>query len=136
MKLVIVCVSQVTARRLIGGKWGLNNGQACVSADHIITTKDFAPKLVRLPVNFLLPIYVYLKYADLIGIGFLLMEVIQQIDALKLELEQFFGKDPLISEDLSRIVSSNHFARLSKLLDEDKVSGKIVHGGGRNKDDL
>ncbi|KAH7836182.1 hypothetical protein Vadar_033490 [Vaccinium darrowii] len=93
----------VTARRLIGGKWGLNNGQACVSADHIITTKDFAPKL---------------------------------IDALKLELEQFFGKDPLISEDLSRIVSSNHFAHLSKLLDEDKVSGKIVHGGGRNKDDL
>jgi aldehyde dehydrogenase (NAD+) len=103
MKLVTVCVSQVTARRLIGGKWGLNNGQACVSADHIITTNDFAPKL---------------------------------IDALKLELEQFFGKDPLKSEDLSRIVSSNHFARLSKLLDEDKVSGKIVHGGGRNKDDL
>ncbi|KAI8531357.1 hypothetical protein RHMOL_Rhmol11G0130300 [Rhododendron molle] len=93
----------VTARRIIGGKWGLNNGQVRISADHIITTKDFAPKL---------------------------------IDALKLELEKFFGKDPLISEDLSRIVSSNHFARLTKILDEDKVSGKIVHGGRRNKDSL
>ncbi|KAG5525084.1 hypothetical protein RHGRI_031683 [Rhododendron griersonianum] len=93
----------VAARRIIGGKWALNNGQACIAADHIITTKDFAPKL---------------------------------IDALKLELEKFFGKDPLISEDLSRIVSSNHFARLTKLLDDDKVSGKIVHGGRRNKDSL
>ncbi|KAI8003908.1 Aldehyde dehydrogenase family 3 member H1 [Camellia lanceoleosa] len=94
---------KVTARRIITGKWGLNNGQACVAADHIITTKDFATKL---------------------------------IDALKLELEKFYGSDPLISEDLSRIVSPNHFARLTKLLDDDKVSGNIVHGGQRDEINL
>ncbi|XP_047321915.1 aldehyde dehydrogenase family 3 member H1-like [Impatiens glandulifera] len=87
---------KVTTRRLIGGKWGLNNGQACISADHVITTKDFAPKL---------------------------------IESLKHELEKFFGKDPMESEDISRIVNLNHFHRLKKLLDDDKLSGKIVHGG-------
>ncbi|KAF7126669.1 hypothetical protein RHSIM_Rhsim11G0067900 [Rhododendron simsii] len=56
--------------------------------------------------------------------------------ALKLELEKFFGKDLLISEDLSRTVSPNHFAHLTKILDDDKISGKIVHGGRRNKDSL
>ncbi|CAK9164539.1 unnamed protein product, partial [Ilex paraguariensis] len=86
----------VAARRIIVGKWGCNNGQACIAPDYIITTKDYVPKLV---------------------------------DALKLELEKFYGMDPLNSEDLSRIVNSNHFARLKKLLDDDKVSGKIVHGG-------
>ena len=30
------------------GKWACNNGQACIGVDYIITTKDFAPKLVRL----------------------------------------------------------------------------------------
>jgi len=37
---------QVAARRIIAGKWGLNNGQACISPDYVITTKDYAPKLV------------------------------------------------------------------------------------------
>lgn len=37
---------KVTTRRIIAGKWGCNNGQACISPDYIITTKDFAPKLV------------------------------------------------------------------------------------------
>lgn len=40
------------------------------------------------------------------------------------------------SKDLSRIVNSNHFARLSNMLDDDKVSGKIVHGGERDKSNL
>ncbi|GFS40113.1 aldehyde dehydrogenase 3H1 [Actinidia rufa] len=93
----------VTARRIIAGKWGMNNGQACISADHIITTKDFAPKL---------------------------------IDALKVELVKFYGNEPLVSEDLSRIVSSNHFARVTKLLDDDKVAGKIVHGGQKDQNNL
>ncbi|PSS19905.1 Aldehyde dehydrogenase family 3 member like [Actinidia chinensis var. chinensis] len=93
----------VTARRIIAGKWGMNNGQACISADHIITTKDFAPKL---------------------------------IDALKVELVKFYGNEPLVSEDLSRIVSSNHFARVTKLLDDDKVAGKIVHGGQNDQNNL
>lgn len=64
------------------------------------------------------------------------MLIILQIDALKHELEKFYGKDPLETKDLSRIVNSNHFARLTKLLDEDKVSNKIVHGGQRDKTQL
>ncbi|KAJ4700704.1 Aldehyde dehydrogenase [Melia azedarach] len=94
---------QVSVRRIIAGKWGCNNGQACISPDYILTTKDNAPKLVG---------------------------------TLKQELEKFYGKNPLESKDLSRIVNANHFARLSKLLDDDKVSGKIVHGGERDKSKL
>ena len=55
------------------------------------------------------------------------------MDTLKTELESFYGRNPLESEDLSRIVSSNHFARLSKLLNDDKVSGKIVYGGEKDE---
>ncbi|KAJ1391514.1 Aldehyde/histidinol dehydrogenase [Sesbania bispinosa] len=91
---------QVTARRIIAGKWACNNGQACISVDYIITKKEFASTL---------------------------------INALKEELEQFFGKDPLQSKDMSRIVSPFHFARLVKLLDEDKVSDKIVLGGQKDE---
>lgn len=58
------------------------------------------------------------------------------MDSLKRELENFYGNNPLESKDLSRIVNSNHFARLIKLLDEDKVSGKIVLGGERDKTNL
>ncbi|XP_047163318.1 aldehyde dehydrogenase family 3 member H1-like isoform X2 [Vigna umbellata] len=94
---------KVATRRIIAGKWGCNNGQACISPDYVITTKEYAPKLV---------------------------------DALKTELEKFYGKNPLESEDLSRIVNSNHFNRLKKLLDDDKVSGKIVHGGKTDESKL
>lgn len=94
---------KVACRRMIMGKWGCNNGQACVSPDYVITTKDFAPKLV---------------------------------ESLKNELGNFYGKNPLESKDLSRIVNTNHFTRLSKLLDDDKVSGKIVLGGERDKNKL
>ncbi|KAF8023658.1 hypothetical protein BT93_F0989 [Corymbia citriodora subsp. variegata] len=90
---------QIACRRIIVGKWGCNNGQACISPDYIITTKDLAPKLV---------------------------------DVFKSELETFYGKNPLESKDLSRIVNSNHFTRLTKLLDEDKVSNKVVYGGERD----
>lgn len=94
---------KVAVKRISVGKWGCNNGQACVAADYIITTKDFAPKLV---------------------------------DAFKQCLEKFYGAEPLLSNDMSRIVSLSHFDRLSKLLDEDKVSGKIVLGGQRDKTQL
>ncbi|KAK7275624.1 hypothetical protein RIF29_16744 [Crotalaria pallida] len=94
---------KVASRRLIAGKWCCNNGQACISPDYILTTKDYAPKLV---------------------------------DALKSELEIFFGKNPLESKDLSRIVNSSHYARLTKLLDDDKVSGKIVYGGEKDESKL
>lgn len=94
---------KVAARRIIIGKWGCNNGQACIAPDYVITTKSFAPVL---------------------------------IDAMKLELKKFYGEDALKSPDLSRIVSSNHFARLTNLLDDDKVSEKIIHGGQTDKCNL
>lgn len=59
-----------------------------------------------------------------------------QIDSLRCELEQFFGQDPMKSQDISRIVSSSHFARLVQLLDEDNVSDKVVFGGQRDENQL
>ncbi|PON61825.1 Aldehyde dehydrogenase NAD(P)-dependent [Parasponia andersonii] len=94
---------QVASRRIITGKWALNNGQACIAVDYIITTKDFAPKL---------------------------------IDSIRTELKEFFGENPIESGDMSRIVSKSQFARLVKLLDEDKVSDKIVLGGQRDENKL
>lgn len=94
---------KVAVRRIIAGKWGCNNGQACIAPDYIITTKENVPKL---------------------------------LDAMKHELEKFYGKDPLKSGDLSRIVNANHFHRLSKLLDDNKVVDKVVHGGQRDENNL
>ncbi|KAJ9177874.1 hypothetical protein P3X46_013031 [Hevea brasiliensis] len=94
---------QVATRRIIAGKWQCNNGQACIGVDYVITTKDFAPKL---------------------------------IDALRKELEDCFGRNPMESKDISRIVSLNHFTRLERLLDEDNVSNKIVLGGQRDQNKL
>lgn len=94
---------KVAVRRIIAGKWGCNNGQACIAPDYIITTKENVPKL---------------------------------LDAMKHELEKFYGKDPLKSGDLSRIVNANHFHRLSKLLDDNKVLDKVVHGGQRDENNL
>lgn len=62
--------------------------------------------------------------------------MVSQIGALSSELEKFYGKDPVHSNDLSKIINSRHFERLSKLLDEEKVSGKIVIGGERDKSTL
>ncbi|MED6193059.1 hypothetical protein PIB30_015493 [Stylosanthes scabra] len=58
------------------------------------------------------------------------------INAMKEELEQFFGKDQIKSKDMSRIVSPSHFSRLSKLLDDDKVSDKIVLRGQIDENQL
>lgn len=93
----------VTARRIVSGKWGTNNGQACVAPDYIITTKSYAPVL---------------------------------IDAMKHQLVNFFGEEPINSPDISRVVNSNHFTRLTNLLDDDKVSAKIIHGGQTDKSSL
>ncbi|KAL8126517.1 aldehyde dehydrogenase family 3 member H1-like isoform X1 [Apium graveolens] len=92
---------QVSAKRIVAGKWGCNNGQTCIAPDYIITTKDFAPKL---------------------------------IDALKNELLEFFGENPMKSKDMSRLVNLYHFKRLTSLMDE--VSDKIVVGGQRNEEKL
>ncbi|CAN6542523.1 unnamed protein product [Malus baccata var. baccata] len=121
---------QVACRRIIVGKWGCNNGQACISPDYIITTKDFAPKLVRLPL------YAIEDLNLLFCLCHLRHFLCSQVDSLKQELENFYGKNQLESKDLSRIVNPHHFARLTKLLDEDKVSGKIVHGGETDKTNL
>jgi aldehyde dehydrogenase (NAD+) len=94
---------QVAARRIIAGKWACNSGQACIGVDYVITTKDFASKL---------------------------------IDALKTELETFFGQNALESKDLSRIVNSFHFKRLESMLKENGVANKIVHGGRITEDKL
>ncbi|KAG5528977.1 hypothetical protein RHGRI_029589 [Rhododendron griersonianum] len=58
------------------------------------------------------------------------------IDALILELKVFFGDNPMESKDISRIVNLYHFTRLSKLIDDYKVSDKIVLGGQRNENQL
>ncbi|PIM99872.1 Aldehyde dehydrogenase [Handroanthus impetiginosus] len=58
------------------------------------------------------------------------------VDAFSSELEAFYGKDPVHSNDLSSIVNSRHFDRLTSYLDEDKVSGKIVIGGQRDRANL
>ncbi|KAI4330095.1 hypothetical protein MLD38_028402 [Melastoma candidum] len=94
---------EVAAKRLMGGKWTCNNGQACIAVDHIITPKSFAPKL---------------------------------IEALRAGVEEFFGKNPTESQDMSRVVNRYHFARLAKLMDEDGVSEKIVFGGERDEGKL
>ncbi|KAL9254263.1 Aldehyde dehydrogenase family 3 member H1-like protein [Drosera capensis] len=94
---------QVAARRIVAGKWACNNGQTCVDVDYVITTKNFAPKL---------------------------------IDALRVQLERFFGEDPLNSKDMSRIINLNHFTRLKKLLHEEGVSSKIVLGGHADEEQL
>ncbi|XP_031493676.1 aldehyde dehydrogenase family 3 member H1-like [Nymphaea colorata] len=91
---------KITTKRIAGGKWGSNNGQACIAPDYVITTRSFAPKLV---------------------------------ESFKRTLASFYGNDPLESNDLSRIVGLNHFTRLLKLLDEEKASSKIVHGGERDE---
>lgn len=59
-----------------------------------------------------------------------------QVNALSEELEKFFGKEPLHSKDLSSIINGQHYNRLVKLLEDDEVSGKIVHGGERDKSKL
>ncbi|KAL3840025.1 hypothetical protein ACJIZ3_024616 [Penstemon smallii] len=58
------------------------------------------------------------------------------VDALTSELKKFYGKDPLQSDDLSSIINSRHFDRLTSLLDDEKVSGKVVFGGQRDKSNL
>ncbi|KAK6115590.1 hypothetical protein DH2020_007859 [Rehmannia glutinosa] len=59
-----------------------------------------------------------------------------KVDALSAELQKFYGKDPVGCKDLSSIINSHHFDRLTKLLEDQKVSGKIVYGGQRDKTNL
>ncbi|EPS67421.1 aldehyde dehydrogenase, partial [Genlisea aurea] len=94
---------KVAVRRIISGKWGSNNGQTCISPDYLITTKDYASRVV---------------------------------DAISTELDNFYGKHPLRSHDLSRIVNPKHFERLLTLLQDEKVSCRIVRGGEHDRTTL
>ncbi|KAK4481306.1 hypothetical protein RD792_012191 [Penstemon davidsonii] len=60
----------------------------------------------------------------------------QLVDGLTSELKKFYGKDPMQSNDFSSIINSRHFDRLTSLLDDEKVSGKVVFGGQRDKSNL
>ncbi|KAG0558470.1 hypothetical protein KC19_10G030700 [Ceratodon purpureus] len=94
---------QVASRRLLVGKFGSNNGQACIAPDYILVEEHLAPKLIK---------------------------------QLKSTIVEFYGEDPSQSKDLSRIVSKNHFQRLSGLLDDPSTADKIVHGGERDEKTL
>lgn len=54
------------------------------------------------------------------------------ISELVANLSDFYGENPLVSEDLPRIINAHHFDRLLGLIDEDKV----VFGGDFDKEIL
>ncbi|KAL6527541.1 hypothetical protein OROGR_016631 [Orobanche gracilis] len=58
------------------------------------------------------------------------------VDALKAQLMEFYGKNLVASRDMSSIINSHHFDRLAKLMEDEKVSGKIVCGGQQDKTNL
>ncbi|GKW45063.1 aldehyde dehydrogenase [Planococcus sp. NCCP-2050] len=53
---------------------------------------------------------------------------------LKKTIRNFYGKDAQTSPDYGRIVSAQHFDRLSAIIDQEQ--GQIVYGGQRDRDDL
>lgn len=55
------------------------------------------------------------------------------LPAIRQALEDFYGKEPQVCPDLSRIVSARHWTRLMDLLG--KTSGKVVVGGESNQED-
>jgi len=56
----------------------------------------------------------------------------QLVEGIRNSLEDFYGKEPKQSSDYARIVTLNHFNRISKLLE----SGKVVIGGQTDAKDL
>lgn len=59
-----------------------------------------------------------------------------QVASFKRVLERFYGEDPLESADLSRIVNSKQFKRLTNLIEEKRVADKIVYGGKADEKQL
>lgn len=53
------------------------------------------------------------------------------LQAIKQAIREFYGEDPAQSPDYSRIISQNHFSRLTAFLKE----GEIVAGGQTNRED-
>lgn len=77
--------SKVTTRRIIAGKWMANNGQACIGVDYIITTKDFAPKLVRSSLRII-------NLCILLGISFLNACFFYRSTVWEMNWRSFLGK--------------------------------------------
>ncbi|XP_073385182.1 aldehyde dehydrogenase family 3 member H1 isoform X2 [Physcomitrium patens] len=94
---------KVGLRRIAQGKWGNNNGQACISPDYILVDESIASELV---------------------------------DNLKEIIETFYGKNPISSTNLSRIVNTKHYLRLISFLEDPQICSKIVHGGERDEKKL
>ncbi|MBW2637424.1 MAG: aldehyde dehydrogenase [Deltaproteobacteria bacterium] len=53
------------------------------------------------------------------------------VDAMKSEIESFYGKDPSKSPDYGRIINEGHFDRLSRYLED----GHIAAGGQANREE-
>ncbi|BGP39510.1 Hexadecenal dehydrogenase [Rhodotorula kratochvilovae] len=95
---------EVVARRIVWAKF-VNAGQICISTDYVLTTPEMEPKLLA---------------------------------AMKHALAIFSAPPAgsastslLENASFSRIVTANHFNRVSKLLDA--TQGEIVVGGGRDE---
>ncbi|UJF25920.1 aldehyde dehydrogenase [Planococcus sp. 107-1] len=56
------------------------------------------------------------------------------MEKLKKTIRNFYGKDAQTSPDYGRIVSAQHFDRLSAIIDQEQE--QIVYGGQRDRDDL
>jgi acyl-CoA reductase-like NAD-dependent aldehyde dehydrogenase len=56
----------------------------------------------------------------------------QFIDEMKRFINQFFGDNPLVSQDYGKIISKKHFDRVKSYLND----GKIVVGGEVNEEEL
>ncbi|CAK9209737.1 unnamed protein product [Sphagnum troendelagicum] len=59
-----------------------------------------------------------------------------KVETLKATIVEFYGEDTSTSPDLTRIVTANHFRRVTRLLDDPRTTEKIVHGGERNEQSL
>jgi aldehyde dehydrogenase (NAD+) len=122
---------QVGLRRIAQGKWGNNNGQACIAPDYILVDESIASELVCDSSTDAPTTSIHWIFSTFVTDGLVI-----QVDTLKDIIEKFYGKDPKLSKDLSRIVNASHYSRLTKLLDDPRISSKIVHGGERDENKL
>lgn len=138
---------QVGLRRIALGKWGCNNGQACIAPDYLLIDEIIASEVVSIILFFWCRGFRDAKLSHLVGsshyssgcslcLSMLASMMESQVDTLIDVIETFYGKDPKTSQDLSRIVNTKHYSRLAGFLDDPKISSKIVHGGARDDNKL
>ncbi len=51
------------------------------------------------------------------------------ITSMKIAINNFYGKDPLNSNNLAKIINKSHFNRLKKLIDKAYENQQIIYGG-------